>query len=557
MTEAGAPPGPTTLAPRLGDRLIARSLLTHAQLEVALKEQKRTGEPLGRILVGLGFIAEEVLGAVLFDAEGSPFVSLREERPDPALLEACGEALLRRHPFVPIRREGNGLLVAMADPTDVLAVDGITRALGLPVRTVGAPREEIQAAVRAYLAGKGDRLDATIDGRGEDADAAVHFVEGLLSHAHEVGATDIHLEPEERLLRVRFRVDGLLVPAENVPADLALAVLSRVKLLAGADISEHRLPQDGRIRFEGRAGRVDLRVSVLPTIHGENIVLRLLDAAGTVPRLDRLGLPPRIAEACRAAAARPNGLFLASGPTGSGKTTTLFALLATLDAMQRKICTTEDPVEYRLPLVRQCQVRPEIGLTFAAALRALLRQDPDVLLVGEMRDLETAQIAVRAALTGHLVLSTLHTTSAVGSLPRLLDMGIEPFLLNSTILGVLAQRLVRLLCRACAVEEEPTPGEREWLGAGLPPGARLLHPRGCPACRGGGFRGRIGIYELFTPSAASAEIAARRGSARDLAREARARGMSTLLDDGRAKVLSGSTTMGEVLRVTVDAGEAD
>jgi type IV pilus assembly protein PilB len=537
----------------VGEILVERGYLTPVQVDLALREQRRTGEPLGRILVGLGLVTEEVLNRVLFEEEGTDVVSLRALRPEADLLETCGEETMRRGLFVPVRREGHAVLVAMANPGDVFVADEARRLLGAPVRVVVASREEILSAIREFASRRGDRVVETLDRGAEESGAAIRLVEDLLATATDRGATDLHLEPGERMLRVRYRVDGVLVPGENIPSSLTPAVLARVKLLAGCDLSEHRLPQDGRIRFVSQGAAVDLRVSVLPTVEGESLVLRLLDTSGTVPRLDRIGLPPEIEERIRAIGHRPNGMFLVTGPTGSGKSTTLFALLATIDAMERKVCTVEDPVEYRLPLLSQCQVRPEIGLTFAQALRSLLRQDPDVILVGETRDRETAEIAIRAALTGHVVFTTLHTTSAPGAVVRLLDLGIEPFLLSSTIVGVLAQRLVRKLCSHCRREEHADDALLTWLARdGNPLPDRFFRSYGCEGCGGRGYRGRIGIFELYLPPPNGAELLARKADATELAREAASRGFRPLLDDGRAKVRAGITTMEEVLRVTAD-----
>ena len=539
---------------RLGEILVDRGHLSPVQLDLALREQRRTKEPLGRILVGLGFLSEEILSRTLFEEEGTGFLSLRSLHLDPALLEVCGEEAMRRGLFVPVRREENAVLVAMANPGDVFVADEARKLLGAPLRIVAAPREEVLAAVRDFAARHGERVAETLrEGAGE-ADAAVRLVEDLLSYATDRGATDVHLEPGEKLLRVRYRIDGVLVPGENLPASLAPAVLARVKLLAGCNLSEHRLPQDGRLRYAAAGGRVEMRVSVLPTVEGESIVLRLLDTAGAIPRMERLGLSAEIEERIRAFGERPNGMFLVTGPTGSGKSTTLFALLATVDAMERKVCTVEDPVEYRLPLLTQCHVRPEIGLTFASALRTLLRQDPDVILVGETRDRETAEIAVRAALTGHLVLTSLHTTSAAGAIPRLLDLGVEPYLIPSTVVGVLAQRLVRRLCTQCRREKESGETLVAWLGseAQIAGPIHRFSPGGCEACEGKGYRGRIGLFELYVPPPSTGDLLARKADTAELTREARTRGFRTILDDGRRKVLDGITTMEEVVRVTAD-----
>lgn len=541
----------------IGERLIEQGLINRLQLDVALKEQRRTGEKLGRILVGLGFVTESDIASLVFADSGTSMISLRKNLPDPKLFTGLDEGQLRKHLFVPVVKGDGYLTVAMANPDDVYVTDQIRKIFGMPLHVLGATREEILDTIRDMMGTGGEKLRSALDASPEDDNAAIRIVDGILNHALDQRATDIHFEPEEKLLRIRYRVDGVLLPGENVSANVSPAVLTRLKLLAGLDISEHRLPQDGRFRIQTPSGPVDLRVSALPTIHGENLVVRILDHSGTAPRLDVLGLSEEHKEILKGIASRPYGMLFVTGPTGSGKSTTLFALLATIDAMERKICTVEDPVEYRMPLIRQCQVNPDIGFDFASALRSILRQDPDVILVGETRDTETAQIAVRAALTGHLVMSTLHTNSAVGAIPRLVDMGIDKFLINSTLIGVLGQRLVRVLCPKCKASYAATPEERRWLGPEAPAGEILLYrAKGCPVCKNKGFRGRTGIFELFVTDEETTQLVSRGAPEKEILAVARAHGMRTMADDGRKLALQGFTSISEVLRVTSEVEEA-
>lgn len=555
---SGAKEGnPSHIHKPLGERLIERGLINRVQLDVALKEQRRTGEKIGRILIGLGFVSEADIAALLFEESGTTMVSLKKTPPDPSLFTGLDEDFLRAHLFVPVARRDGYLTVAMANPDDVYAADQIRKQFGMPIQVLGATREEIVEAMREGFGGGGEKLKTALDAGSEDENAAIHIVEGIMHFALDQRATDIHFEPEEKLLRVRYRVDGILVQGENVSSRVGPAVLTRVKILAGLDISEHRLPQDGRFRFQTSSGPVDMRVSALPTVYGENIVIRILDHSGSVPRLDLLGLPDGMTEILKGIVNRPYGMLYVTGPTGSGKSTTLFGLLATVDAMERKICTVEDPVEYRLPLIRQCQVNSEIGFDFAGALRSILRQDPDVILLGETRDTETAQIAVRAALTGHLVLSTLHTNSAVGAIPRLIDMGIDRFLINSSLIGVLAQRLVRLLCPKCKERYPATPEERKWLGSFAPAGELFLYrPKGCTVCKNKGYRGRTAIFELFMIDEEICRLISEGAPEKTLLESARKRNPLSMMDDGRMKVLQGMSTISEVLRVATEAEEA-
>jgi type II secretion system protein E len=384
----------------------------------------------------------------------------------------------------------------------------------------------------------------------------VRLVNLLIENAVTASASDIHIEPFEDNLRVRYRIDGVLFDAETPPRRLKAAITSRIKIMAELNIAERRLPQDGRIRMTLGGRRLDIRVSTIPTIHGESVVMRLLDRAAILMPLERLGFAPRTQRQVERLIHLPHGILLVTGPTGSGKTTTLYAALDKINSPGKKIITIEDPVEYQLRGVNQIHVKPKIGLTFAAGLRHIVRQDPDVIMVGEIRDLETADIAIHAALTGHLVFSTLHTNDAPGALTRLLDMGVEPYLVASVLEGVLAQRLVRLVCLACRVPCEPEPKELRAMGVdGVPPGVTLARGKGCPECRGTGYRGRTGIYELLVMTEEFRSLTLRKTPGHEIRQRAVAAGMVTLRQDGWAKCCQGLTTIDEVLRVTHEEGE--
>ncbi len=546
----------------LGERLVAAGHISRSQLEVALREQRRTGELLGKVLVDLGFVTEEVVEAVLAERVGCRRIRLEFVEIDPEAVARVPEAIARRHHLIPLRLVGERLEVALADTFDVFAVDQVERATGLQVEVVGASQQEIDQAIDRHYRRQGSTLEGVAEEvlahleddqeaveRGQDT-PLIRLVDRLLRDAVEQRATDIHIEPEERVLRVRLRLDGMLRQTAVLPARLARPVAARIKILADLDIAETRTPQDGRINLELGDRRVDLRVSTLPTIHGENVVIRILDQSGIVLSLEELGLSPDHLALLERLLRRPNGILLVTGPTGSGKTTTLYTALAALNSMERSIFTLEDPVEYRLPIVRQTQVNPEAGMTFAAGLRALLRQDPDVILVGEMRDEETAELAVRAALTGHLVFSSLHTNNAAGALPRMIDMGIAPYLVASSVNAVVAQRLVRRICNRCTTPATYT--EEELARLGLPEAAGLpfFRGEGCDACDHTGYRGRAAIFEILEVDDAIREQVHRRASSAEIHQAAVAAGMAPCRQDGIQKAMVGVTTLEEVVRVT-------
>jgi general secretion pathway protein E len=474
---------------------------------------------------------------------------------------------LRQYVVCPVSVDGNVLTVATAEPLNPVIVDDLQQATGLTIRiAVSSPEGILESIDRAYD-GSATPLQRIVEGM-EDERASegeedvshlrdlafeapvVRLVNLLIEGAIGAEASDIHIEPFEDTLRVRYRIDGILFDQESPPRRLRDAVTSRIKLMAEMNIAERRLPQDGRIRVSLPGRRVDIRVSTIPTVHGESIVMRLLDRASVFLPLERLGFAAATLKRLESLILRPHGIILVTGPTGSGKTTTLYAALDKINSPDRKIITIEDPVEYQLKGVNQIPVKPKIGLTFATGLRHIVRQDPDVILVGEVRDLETVEIAIQASLTGHLVFSTLHTNDAPGAIPRLQDMGAEPYLIASVLEAVLAQRLVRRICESCRIRHTPSTADIQALGVTAPAGTQLYRGRGCDACRGTGYRGRTGIYELFVITEEVRSLILRRASSREIRRHAIESGMVTLRQDGWAKACEGATTIDEVLRVT-------
>ena len=562
---------PSSTANRtLGERLIDAGLISRQQLDIALQEQRRTGQLLGRILQDLGFISEEALSTTLADEMGVPRIDLEHLEIDPALLRLVPEPIARQHRLLPVARDGDVLTIAMANPYDIVAIDAVQQASGCVVDVVSAAESDLTQAInQAY--GAAAALDENIEAAiararqhlrerhvsttsTEDLAAdppVIDLVNRLIARGISERATDVHIEPEERLVRTRYRIDGVLHQGPAPDKELQAAIITRIKIMASLDISERRVPQDGRIKFQSGPVECDIRVSSFPTSHGENVVLRLLDRNNLTVGLSELGFPEGVVAALAQLGARPHGMLLVTGPTGSGKTTTLYSLLSTINSLERNVATLEDPVEYQLPMIRQAQINPKVGLTFAAGMRSILRQDPDVIMVGEVRDEETARIAVSAALTGHLVLTTLHTNSAAGAIPRLLDMGVEPFLVSSAVMAVLAQRLLRRVCSGCGQAHRASPQELDWLGVGADPGT-LRRGQGCRACRNTGFRGRTAVSELFLPTGRLREMILARASEGQLAAAAAEQGFPDMAHDARKKVLQGTTTVDEVLRVITD-----
>jgi general secretion pathway protein E len=555
---------------RLGQSLVRARIITAEILEEALVRATAERQRLGDALIAMGAAtATDVLQALALQQE-LPFLSAEELPSTPPALRNLSPKYLRQYLACPVAVDGAVVTVATADPTNPLLLDDLQQSLGLTIKLCVAPAPAILEAIeRAY--GANTALQKIVEGMGparanhegdpeEDISLlrdmafeapVVRLVNLLIEGALAAEASDIHIEPFEDSLRVRYRVDGLLYDQESPPRRLQAALTSRIKIMAEMNIAERRLPQDGRIRVTAPGSRrVDIRVSTVPTIHGESIVMRLLDRSSVFLPFDRLGFAPAAARAFERLIHQPHGIVLVTGPTGSGKTTTLYAALDKINRPDLKIITVEDPVEYQLKGVNQIPVRPKIGLSFASGLRHIVRQDPDVIMVGEIRDLETAEIAIQAALTGHLVFSTLHTNDAPGAVTRLQDMGCEPYLVSSVLSGVLAQRLVRRICQACRAPDHPDHASLLALGVTDAAGTELFHGKGCDDCRGTGYRGRTGIYELFRITEEARSLVVRKAPAGEIRRHAVAQGMVTLREDAWAKAGAGLTTVEEILRVT-------
>ena len=562
---------------RLGDLLVREQLITDEQVGQALAEQKRSGRKLGRIFIDLGFVTEVQIAKSLAGQLRLPFVEIDPRSTRPEVAKLLPEVQARRLRALPLEETPRGLRVAMADPTDLNAYDELTRLLKREFELVVAAETQLLNALdRSYhnteaIAGLaqaltsemaqvqdefGDLLGLT-SATTEDA-PVVKLLHSVFEEAIRMRASDIHIEPQEKSLRIRFRIDGVLHVQTEADPKIATAVVLRLKLMSGLDISEKRLPQDGRFHVKLRNSNVDVRISTMPTQHGESVVMRLLAQQGGSLALEKLGLPPAVDAALRRAIARPSGMVLVTGPTGSGKTTTLYAALNSLNSTERKIITVEDPVEYRLPGLNQVQVMDKIDLTFGRVLRAALRQDPDVVLVGEMRDQVTAEIGLRAALTGHLVLSTLHTNDALSTPLRLIDMGVPRYMVALSLQMVLAQRLVRVVCPHCAENVAPTPPEREWLKLELGDavdGQRYQRGRGCPACNDTGFAGRTGVYEFIEMTQGLVE-AMNQGDPVSFSQAARRQmAGATLRRDAVRLVTEGRTTIDEAMRIATQLDE--
>jgi len=551
----------------LGEILVQEGLTTSDVVQRGLARAQTSGERIGEALVALGAVTEDDVLRALSLQQDLPYL-WREEFPSSVpMLKNVSAKYLRQVRVCPISVEGNVLTVASADPLDTLVTDELRQATGLNVKVVISAAAAITEAIDRTYEGASSPLQRIVEGMDDDGDAGgdedlnhlrdmafeapvVRLVNLLVENAISAEASDIHIEPFEDTLRIRYRIDGILYEQEAPPRRLQAAVTSRIKIMAEMNIAERRLPQDGRIRVTLHSQRVDIRVSTMPTVHGESIVMRLLQRASVFHPLEQLGFPAALLKRFQALIKRPHGILLVTGPTGSGKTTTLYAALDKINGPGVKIITVEDPVEYQLKGVNQIAVKPKIGLTFAQGLRHIVRQDPDVILVGEIRDLETAEIAIQASLTGHLVFSTLHTNDAPGAITRLQDMGVEGYLVASVLEGVLAQRLVRRICPACRVPDTPSKADLDALGIEAPPGTELFRGKGCDECRGTGYRGRSGIYELFTIDEDARSLILRRASTRDIRQHAIQRGMVTLRVDGYKRACEGVTTVEEILRVT-------
>lgn len=549
---------------KIGEILIEQGIITEEQLKEGLQEQRFSGEKLGEILIRKGWVSREEIDHFLSIQSGIATFNLSSYIIEPDVIKLIPEDFARKHKLMPVFVVQNTLTVAMADPTNVFIIDEIQRMTRLNIEAVLAEEMDIRKAHDQYYGGAAnlqeiiESIDKTKLAEGEklgEEAPVIKMVNYLIIQAVQLKASDIHMEPEEKVLDVRYRIDGILRRQQSIPRDLQAAVLSRLKIMAGLDIAEKRLPQDGRILMKVGSKDIDFRVSTCPTLHGENVVLRILDKSGLVMGLEFLGFPTRELNVFKELIFAPYGILLVTGPTGSGKTTTLYSALQLRNKDDVNIMTVEDPVEYQFPRLRQVQVNPKIGLTFASALRSFLRQDPNVIMVGEIRDLETAEIAVQAALTGHLVLSTLHTNDAPSSFTRLIDMGVEPFLVSSSLLGVLAQRLIRKVCDKC--RDFITPSEEVLKSLGLEDkiglDIKLAKGKGCKLCNQTGYKGRIGIYELLRNSQEVAQLVLARSSADQIREKATKLGMRTLREAAIEKLLAGVTSAEEVFRVTQQA----
>ena len=551
---------------QLGEVLLEEGLVTYEQLEEALAEQARNGRALGRVLIDLGFIAEQDLVSALAKQIGLPFVDLGDYPVDPAAASLISDALSKRYSALPIGYEDSKLVVAMSDPANVFALDDIRTITGLEIKAVVATRSDIHAAIARFhrleesvsdIVGAAteeiEELEDLAKGRDLVEDAPiVKLVNMLITQAVSERASDIHIEPHEHDMRIRYRIDGVLHEVMRSPKSLQSGVISRLKIMADINIAERRIPQDGRVGLVVGGKAIDLRVATLPTVYGEKVVIRILDKSSVLLSLQNMGFSEHNFARYESSFRKPYGMILVTGPTGSGKSTTLYATLNMINTPDRNIITVEDPVEYRLAGVNQVQVNVKAGLTFALALRSILRMDPDIVLIGEIRDKETATIAIEAALTGHLVLSSLHTNDAASAVSRLVEMEVETFLVASAIDCVVAQRLFRVLCERC--KEAYKPEHAELLAAGypdwlIPEIETLYRPTGCSACSNTGYRGRAGLYEVMPMSEDIQRLTVDRASADELRKTAIEQGMMTLRDDGLEKARMGRTSIGEIARV--------
>jgi MSHA biogenesis protein MshE len=573
--DAPRPPSGRPEKLRLGDVLVLQKLISQEQLQQTLDLQRTTGKKMGRLLIETGIITEELLANGLARQLRIPFVNLKTFPFRPEVVKMLPESTARRFKALALEDKGDSLLVALGDPLDLFAYDELTRILKRDISVAAVPEsqlaaafdrlyrrtEEISGLARALEKDIGDAVDfgeltATV---GIEGAPVVRLLQSLFEDAVQVGASDVHIEPQENSLQIRVRVDGVLQTQTQADKRIGGALAQRLKLMAGLDISEKRLPQDGRFSVRLKDHTIDVRLSTLPTTYGESAVMRLLMQGSSMRRLDSIGMPPDMLKRFREVLGRSSGMVLVTGPTGSGKTTTLYAALAEIDAAELKVITVEDPVEYRLAGITQVQVNDKIELTFAKVLRSCLRQDPDVILVGEMRDAETAEIGLRAAITGHLVLSTLHTRDAMSTPFRLLDMGVPSFMVSTSLQAVIAQRLVRLICKECIAPHTPSGQEQTWLTGLLSGTAPIAAKRGlgCSACNGTGYSGRQGVYELLEMDAALTQAASQSNPAAFLrtARE-RMKGQ-TMPFHALELVRQGRTTLSEAMRIGFEVEDAD
>jgi type IV pilus assembly protein PilB len=567
-----------SFAERIADVLIEDGLLLPNQLEEATAVQQKEGGRLLKILTDKQFVTDQDMTVSMGRCLNTPLINLSKLRVPEEVMSLVPRDMAKANKLIPIARLNGKLFVAMADPTNVLAVDDVKRRVQLEVVPMIATEKSVNDALAGVHHG-GAKMAEMLKQVAEDAAAAsdvevqskkneeidldrlatdsedapvIKIVNLILVQAVKEKASDIHIEPFQRTLKLRYRIDGELIAAESPPKALQLAITSRIKILAGLNIAERRVPQDGRFRIKVLGKEVDLRVSILPTAYGEKIVIRILDKTALTGSIDQMGMDESTLDKFKKAIDAPHGMILVTGPTGSGKTTTLYSVLQELNNPQYNIVTVEDPIEYELSGINQVSVRNDIGLDFASALRSILRQDPDIVMVGEIRDNETADIAVKAALTGHQVLSTLHTNDAAGAITRLDDMGIEPFLISSSVIMACAQRLVRRICTNCREEFVPEPEIFERLSMAAPEGAVFYHGSGCDRCKGRGYLGRVAIIEALPVSEAIRRLIIKRASSAVVKNQAISEGMRTLRMVGIDKALEGITTLEEIWRVTAE-----
>ncbi len=555
---------------RLGEILVNQKLLTEDQLGLALQDQKRTGRKLGRVFIENGFVTEEQISSALAKQLNIPYINLKFYNTHPEIVRQLPETQARRFRALALEERSGALLIGMSDPTDLFAYDEIARLVKKNIELAVVNETEVLAAIDRIYRRTDEITDFARELEQHVGDTFVDFgalsanpnleeapivklLQSVFDDATQVRASDIHIEPQETRLQIRFRIDGVLHLQTEADIKIATPLALRLKLMSDLDISEKRLPQDGRFAVKVKQQRIDVRISTMPTQYGESVVMRLLNQGGTTLRLDAIGMPARLVAKFRAIVQRPNGLVLVTGPTGSGKTTTLYSALSELNSVEKKLITVEDPVEYRLPGINQVQVNEKIELSFARVLRSALRQDPDIVLVGEMRDQETAQIGLRAAMTGHLVLSTLHTNDAASTPLRLMDMGVPRYMVGSSLQAVLAQRLVRVICESCSTPVQLTPTEQQWLRAELHEHAettQFFHGKGCSHCNGMGYRGRTGVYELLEMTSAVVEAANHPDPAHFLrAAHAEMKG-ETLRRHAVQLAVQGRTTVSEAMRIS-------
>jgi type IV pilus assembly protein PilB len=569
--------------------LLDSNLVPRESVEQAAEEAEKDGKNLGTLLLDKKLISEAELQKVYAYILGIPFVDLSKEAIPIEILQIVPELIAKKYNIVAFEKTGTNLKVAMLNPEDLQTIDFIKKKTGLKIVPCLTTREDIQSVLHQYekslKAEFGDILTGDIKPDGEKRDEEdlaqiaaglpiIRIVDTLLKHAILESASDIHIEPEESAVHVRYRIDGVLHDAMTLPKDVAAGIVARIKVLSNLKLDEHRLPQDGRFKIQNDEYKISFRVSMLPVFDGEKIVMRLLDETSKGLTLEKMGITGTALEAVHREIMKPNGMILVTGPTGSGKTTTLYTVMDILNTTEVNVSTVEDPVEYRMPRVNQTQINPKVGMTFAAALRSLLRQDPDIIMVGEIRDQETLEIAMHAAMTGHLVLSTLHTNSAAATLPRMLDMGAEPFLIASTVNVIIAQRLIRRLCVECRKSYSLDAKEIESLSKSYDIDAifaylkrdplskkfvedakdwgeiKMYKPAGCDQCGGEGYRGRNGIYEVMPMDTNLRKLVTQSATTEELEQEAKKNGMATMVEDGFSKIVQGITSLEEVMRAT-------